>query len=74
VGVVRLMGSLSQTQSLIFERVDPKACIHFLKVKSLISLRSPYILLGHPYKTSKGESPILFMRLDLILNNAIGSN
>jgi hypothetical protein len=35
-------GGLSLTQSLIFKRVNLKACICCLRVKSPISLRSPH--------------------------------
>jgi hypothetical protein len=48
VAVVRLMGSLFRTQSLIFKRVDPRAYIYCLKVRSLKKYEFP------PYALDKG--------------------
>jgi hypothetical protein len=68
----------SLTQSLIFERVIPRNCICYLRVKSPVSLRSPWRPLtkwgGHKKRISKWEKPIFLMWLDLILIKAMGIN
>jgi hypothetical protein len=45
-GLYRCLGVVRLTQSLIFERVNPRACICYLRMRSPISLRFPPYALG----------------------------
>jgi hypothetical protein len=72
------MGILSLSQSFIFEKVNPRASICCLRVRSPFSLRSLHRPLTKGVdiqkRISKGERPICLVGLDLILSKAIGSN
>jgi hypothetical protein len=78
MGVVRLLESLSFTQSLIFKKVNLRACICCVRVRSPISLRTPHRALTKWDEClngiSKGEKPIHLVGIDLILIKDMGSN
>jgi hypothetical protein len=62
---------------LIFECVNPRACICCLRVRSPISLRSPHMPLtkegGHSKRISKRERHVCLLGLDPFLSKATGS-
>jgi hypothetical protein len=78
MGVIRLTGSLSLTQSLIFLRVNPRTCICCLRVRSPVFLRSSHRALtkggGYSKRISKGERSVHLVGPDLILSKVMGSN
>jgi hypothetical protein len=61
----------------VIERVNPRACICCLRVRSLLPLRSPCRPLtkggGHPKRISKRVRPIHLVGLDLILRKPMGA-
>jgi hypothetical protein len=65
-------------QLLIFKRVNPRAFICCLRLRSSpVSLRSPLRPLtkgGSSKRILKGERPVHLVGLDLILSKAVGAN